>query len=362
MLSVMVLPCSELICQERVTVSVRPTIELGGDVRSALGMVVGAAVLSDGVIAVADAAEASVRFFARDGSEVGRVGRLGRGPGEFQRISWMGQCGADSLYVWDLTLRRLTLIGPDRRVAPQASVPQPGSVGAVPATLACSRQGAIAFLGRPAPPGAERSRSRFLRVHGPLVSGRLSQSKLAILDTVPIAEVALTANNWFPRPLGRTTALAVGSSRIYLGTADSASFQVLELSGEPVVRVPVRGQPRRPDAEHLERSLSDLTGYLSGSLRDGFRKTLGEIPLVDFLPPYSALHTDPVGNVFVVTSIPGDSVTKIDSYSSDGAQLGRLQIPYDASVLEVGPAYLLASFTGIDGEPRVGLFAVSRRR
>lgn len=70
---------------------------------------------SRGTIAVTQLQDASIRFFDEHGNDLGAVGRSGEGPGEFRwpvRGGWL----ADTLWISDLELNRITLIAPDLHV------------------------------------------------------------------------------------------------------------------------------------------------------------------------------------------------------------------------------------------------------
>jgi hypothetical protein len=67
-------------------------------------------VADDGGIAITQAQDAAVRFFTAEGEPAGRFGVQGEGPGEFLmtgRLGWL----ADTLWVFDPRVRRMTLIG-----------------------------------------------------------------------------------------------------------------------------------------------------------------------------------------------------------------------------------------------------------
>lgn len=64
--------------------------------------------LNNGVIAVGDQIPA-IRFFDLAGNYLSVAGRQGQGPGEFQGISLMHRIDGDSLMVWDMALRRLSV-------------------------------------------------------------------------------------------------------------------------------------------------------------------------------------------------------------------------------------------------------------
>jgi hypothetical protein len=72
--------------------------------------------LSDGSIAVMDAGNHAIRYFDRTGTSIGRVGRLGKGPGEFTSDPGRAiTCGTDTIYVRALHWGRILVFGPERR-------------------------------------------------------------------------------------------------------------------------------------------------------------------------------------------------------------------------------------------------------
>lgn len=97
---------------------------------SAYGLsTVGALVASSsGIIAVLQPKEMLIRFFTPVGSPLGSVGGDGEGAGEFRSMGWAAWQG-DTLRVDDSVMRRVTFIGPDRKVLrivpPPVRVPRP---------------------------------------------------------------------------------------------------------------------------------------------------------------------------------------------------------------------------------------------
>jgi hypothetical protein len=59
-----------------------------------------AVLLSDGVIAIADGGM-RLMYFESDGTHIRTVGRRGRGPGEFERITWLQRLPGDTVVVGD---------------------------------------------------------------------------------------------------------------------------------------------------------------------------------------------------------------------------------------------------------------------
>jgi hypothetical protein len=95
--------------------------EHGGD--DAFARVMDVKMGPTGRIYVADDLNWSVSVFDRSGRLVRRLGRRGRGPGEFERPWHLAVDRSDSLFVWDGALGRISVFGPDFRFARSFAAP-----------------------------------------------------------------------------------------------------------------------------------------------------------------------------------------------------------------------------------------------
>ncbi|MEX1258945.1 MAG: hypothetical protein WEG36_15215 [Gemmatimonadota bacterium] len=94
------------------------------------------AVFEDGRMAIAQRQTFNVRFFSESGEPLGAIGREGQGPGEFttaHRLGWI----ADTLYAYDFSQRRFTLIDSDLNYVryiytPNGARPSPEMAGTFP--------------------------------------------------------------------------------------------------------------------------------------------------------------------------------------------------------------------------------------
>lgn len=76
-----------------------------------------------GIVAFSQQQDLAVRFYNAAGDRVGSVGRAGSGPGEFRNVHPLGWV-ADTLWVYDAYLHRVTLVGPDLMVVRALNVPR----------------------------------------------------------------------------------------------------------------------------------------------------------------------------------------------------------------------------------------------
>lgn len=83
----------------------------GADSHTEFSHIVGAVRLSDGRVFIADEATSELRLFSANGAFIKNVGRRGRGPGEYEGISYLYR-SADTVIVHD-RVGRLQVFGPD---------------------------------------------------------------------------------------------------------------------------------------------------------------------------------------------------------------------------------------------------------
>jgi hypothetical protein len=91
------------------------TGRVDGDDRYLFGTVAAAWVRSDGGIVVVDAGRPGIILYDSAGTYVSEGGRRGRGPGEMQTPLLAWEYRGDSIAIYDLELRRVSIFGPDLR-------------------------------------------------------------------------------------------------------------------------------------------------------------------------------------------------------------------------------------------------------
>lgn len=341
----------------------RPILDITGTDSAGnvlIGVPAGAARLSDGTIAVADRPAGQLRFFSPIGNLLRTAGHTGRGPGEFVAISWLGQCGADSLHVWDLAQRRLSVIAGSGQVVRQIGLPIDPSEGPPPFVLACSPTGVLAMLGppsqRPAPGEV------FFRGLAPLKIANTAGAITRRVGDVPAGEFALLGGGAGPRPLGKTTSIAVSGDYLMVGTGDSAAVDLYRLSDLARSTISVGTPPRSPTDRHKARGADPSVALAPAAMRAQIRERLLALPFPERLPPYSALFADPTGVFWVQTSVPGDGETRLRAFTPDGRRVADVVLPGEVVIYEIGLDYVLGSYESSDGEPHVAMYHLSRNQ
>ena len=320
------------------------------DTSSLLTHPVGAARLADGTIAIADGYgghEQSIKGFNASGKLIWSAGRHGGGPGEFQVLGWLGQCGGDGVYTWDVGRARLAQFDSQGKLIREGELPGPP----LPVNLTCSRTGTFAMMTSPdqmpVPMRAQRIFSRII-----VASAR--GDSLAGLPEVYLGQTS---------PLGTITRLALSQDRLYLGTGDSAWVDEYDLKGKRTGSIRVGGALRPATAHHFDRAIDQMMNIMAGTPANRAmmkKMILARTKMPDHLPPYTALLTDPRGDLWVVTTVAGDDSTVLHAFSPGGDSLAMVRLPAGMQIFEVGGDYILGAYTDSTGQEVVAEYGYHR--
>ncbi|MGH7503058.1 MAG: 6-bladed beta-propeller [Longimicrobiales bacterium] len=101
---------------------------------------------SDGRIIVADRGQTSILFYAADGRFLKRVARQGEGPGELRRMGSAFPYRGDSIAVFDLAMRRMSIFDGEGRFSRSFANPVTYArrPGVIPSQSCCQIRGAFA--------------------------------------------------------------------------------------------------------------------------------------------------------------------------------------------------------------------------
>ncbi|MEZ4379645.1 MAG: hypothetical protein R3B35_15315, partial [Gemmatimonadales bacterium] len=115
-LCLLMLPCGALLSQARqATFPARPDLVIDA-VEEDLSDVRFVAAFPDGTIAVSQPVDGRVLLYSPDGHRKAAVGRPGAGPGEFRTLANLHGFIGDTLWLYDVDLRRFTLVRSDGRI------------------------------------------------------------------------------------------------------------------------------------------------------------------------------------------------------------------------------------------------------
>ena len=255
--------------------------------------VVGAVLLPDSSLVIADKASPNLSFLHPDGSLRARVGREGEGPGEFSWISRIGLTSDGSLFAYDRALRRFTFLDREGGVIGVQRSGCTVATGEVVPLADVSGQGFIGVLEtRPnLPPGVQR---------GPLflVACAGIEESLDTLGEWAGKERHVAANQWTAVGFGRSALYDGRGSRTVVGANDSLDLTLYEGSA---MRTRVRGgssmrMVTRAESEEWTSLYLDMFPEI---VRADRRRRLEQSEIRDAYPAFGSVKVDAGGSMWI---------------------------------------------------------------
>ncbi|HEX6036449.1 hypothetical protein [Longimicrobium sp.] len=349
------------------TVDTVPLVSIGGDGAAGgpLFQVTDALRMPDGGIVVASAGTQQVRFYGTDGTLLRAVGRAGEGPGEFRAPFWLGRLRGDSVAVWDAGLRRFSVLSPTgdfgRAIQPSGlSGVFPQVIGVLPDDrfVVASAAGAQAL---PSPGQPRRDTAAFVVVDA---AGAVADT-LGVFAGTEMVAMGTPATGFVlrPRPFGRQTVTAVRDNRLYVATGDTYQVAVHEPGRGLRALYRAEREPvpvTREDQEAYRRSLVTLGGNAQAKAQSD--RLLDEVPFPDQMPPLTAMKVDSAGNLWLQDPQPpgDDAPSTWTVLDPAGRVLGRVRLPSDLSVRQIGGDWVLGVVVDADQVEHVRLYRLTR--
>jgi hypothetical protein len=335
-----------------------------------------------GSIVMTNGGTAELRAFDKDGKLLFSSGGRGEGPGEYQEIRTVDVIRGDTLVVWDVGLRRITVLRPDGEVASTISVSLAGEdvelvgeiTAAVPSGIAVLAD--TLFVVTPAPPvslltglratGGGRAGVDPAKVQ---VDGvyRLDVP-LFLLDrsgSVVRRSEAVPGDAWFLRN-GQANYLQLGP-RLSVGAGDDVMIAgngenlTSPFSTGPSTWLPT-GLVRRPITERmwndrLEAILASFTR--SPSTRSYFQA----MPAPDSLPVFGGLLVGAEGRVWVQEYLTPEEVQNGGSqvwHTIDrvGRSVRRVELPAELAVMDFAEGRVVGVHRDSLGVERILVYAL----
>jgi hypothetical protein len=311
--------------------------------------------LGDGRIAVANTGSQEIRFFDAQGAFLYAVGSQGDGPGEFRSMGYTWRSDADSLFIYDIGLRRLSIFDENGRFSRTFLFGEetgkfvfPDDLfgdGTLLGSIDEQDQGYSSDL------GPVRGQSRYGHFDQ---EGRL----VRFLALLPGADLYKGVH---PDGSGFTTAAdhavrphaAAGRGKWYYGPGDAFEIQEWDVEGRLLKLIRLdrtrRSMPQAVVARR-EESLREMAPQAAA--------LWGNIPLPEFLPAHEMLMVDGTGNLWVQEYTVLDEPVRWSIFDATGRWLGELTIPEKGRVTEVGEDHLLGIWSdslGVQTVRRYGL-------
>jgi len=311
---------------------------------------VGAAVLSDGNIVVADAGSHEIRWFDAGGAHLATAGGGGEGPGEFTGLAAVAVMPGDSIIAYDDGLRRLSVFDPGGafvRTAPLDREQRPGMDH--PIFAGAMADGSLLMVGRVLElAGATEGPIQSLM---PVYRYRPDGSVLDSLRTFPGWEATLVIQEHDGmvgmsirgRPFGRTTSITPVGAGFAAGTPHTFSFEFFEANGalRSIVRVDRPNDPvTAEDIETYEASLFENVD--DENARRELQRELGTLDYPETRPAYAFLLADRAGNVWALEYQVGDGQHgRWNVFAPDGRWIAAVTTPPAFRIMDIGADYVL---------------------
>lgn len=335
------------------TIDAKPLMEIStDDSLETIGNVSGVARFADGHIAVGDQSNSTIKFYDANGKFIRNVGRAGSGPGEFGMLGALLHCG-DTLFAHDYSNGTFTLVSADAQFGRRVSIALPDSVKSTNRTV-CNGDGKFLTAGWDIQkqdmetPGPTRGPIPFWVSDA---SGKFA----AALGTHegPEKWISISGEGSFigPRPLGKETVMALGTTRAYIGTADSGTVNVYSVDGKALVPLQIATAVSQVTSADIEAFKMRDTIAMTANFREWWISTMKQMKFPNTLPAYSALLVDSDENVWV-RSFPAAGAREVNwwVFSEGGAPVATMQLPSAFNVTEIGAGYI----AGVDTNPATG--------
>ena len=345
------------------------TIEEDGTTAKEFSRIVGVARLSNGRIAVANRGSLDIRIFDAQGTYVTRFGRNGSGPGEFQRLEWVGRSG-DTAWIYDGGLRRVTTVMLGAR--------PPALLGTTRIT-ATGRRESFSVTGRlpdgrfvvttnvsptfEGPPGVHRlpGSTGILPAPGDGEVNWLGDFKSAaifVYNPTGDFKQAATGPVAFPPWLRSATA----GDQIWIG--DSGTDSLVVVRSRDLSRFTVRTPfeikaPGRAlvDAARDEEMASNLTPSGKAFTEEKYGKYLP-----DRLPSFESVQPGPQGELWIQAYAGNRQLpTEYVVFDANGRACGRLSVQGGSRVREAGLDYVILVLEDKDGIESIRVHGLQRR-
>ena len=342
-------------------------LDLGTEAGSELVRVSSALRMPNGAILVADGGRRHLLRFGKDGSFERVIGRDGQGPGEFERLGWMGRHSRDLAGTYDFGQARYSVFADSgfiRQVRLQSS-PDVRFVEIQP--LGVLPDGSMVVTGgRAIGLGAEGPARRF-RMMSPVVLfgpdgaprrliGRYPGLEIEV-DMVKNGRAAGSFANDVPL-FGRSSALGMSQGHVLVVDTDRFQFEVIDTAGRQVrsVRRAVANPLVQPS--HVQAFITERINATRPQFRESVREDLESKQHPPTFPALSdQLIVDAAERIWVGEyRRPGDREQAWWIFTVDGRMVGRVNVPVNLTITDAGPDWVLGTWRGQDDVLTVRLY------
>jgi hypothetical protein len=309
--------------------------------------VAGAALLSDGRIAVGDSGAKNVRVFGSDGRHQITLGGEGEGPGEFQAVQLAGVLPGDTLVVVDRRLLRISFLTPDGGFLRSEAMVS-GDTYLIQC-LGMFDDGSVLMEGLVLDAleaeGYARRDQAFLSIgtDGALIAdfGRFPGMESVMATFTTEHGVATTLQSV---PFGKSGPGAVAGKSFYFGSQESYEVQEYGIDGALRRLIRLDRPPAPVTADQLDAFISaEMAEAEDETEAREIRQRYADGPTPEFHPAFSALFANHDGFLFIQSpEIPEATSVVLDVFDPDGRLVGAMPVPDGVDeILEIGSDHLL---------------------
>jgi hypothetical protein len=363
-----------------------PSVDIGGRTGEAayeFDQVTGPLRLSDGRIAVGNGGSKEIRFYDAKGVHQRSSGREGNGPGEYTNVTgiWLGP--GDSVAVFDVFVRRVTVLDDTGAVGRSVSLGEAGTAfmpvdGRLAFAIPQAWLGDGSFVAQAqvfavgqARAGVYRDSISLLR-YGPDGAVRDTLGRYPGIEmeqmTLKMGERSFPAPQ--PIPLGRQTVTAAGAGRFYVGRNDGWEIEVRGMDGslQQLVRTAFTPASITPAevAEHRKQTVEQMEAVpqirnLPDALKKQFTARIEQVKYPDTYPVFAAFLLDPEGNLWAQeVTPPSQKAQRYAVIDSTGRFLGRVTMPVDFRVTQIGSDAVYGVWKDADDLERIRAYPLRK--
>lgn len=350
-------------------VDATPILAVGGvagEGAAEFAAVMGVARLRDGSVVVANQSTNELRVFAPDGTHRRTLGRRGRGPGEFDRLSQLMRIG-DTVVGVDQN-RRGEAFAPDGKLVRSLPIPL-FDEGQFPSYIGFLRDGASVLLALDPPSDTTRST---LTATGAL-GVRTSSGATRTLAHIPMYETRKLPMGFVPVFLGPVYRAAVFPDRTCVGWAARWEVTCYVPNGAMKTRT-IRATSQGPVTEDDKRVFRD--GFMRANRsvpREQAEATVRSFPFADRRSAYGRFVPATTGELWVGEFVISEEVflgrtglgspdvaTKWSVLAPDGRWIADVTLPAHFALLDAGEDYVAGVLRDDDDVESVVVYRLRR--
>jgi hypothetical protein len=310
----------------------------------------------NGTLAVLDGPSQEVRYFSASGDFVGRLGRKGQGPNEFESMAFVPAPRHDSLLAIDIGNRRATVLSSDARILSSYSIKEgAGSPrGALPSQHILG-QGRLVVGGR-------EGVSFDVTVHH-LTDPRTGLRDTVLADTAYGVSIEVGPRSFtrLPLPFASRASTAVGRDSYFITLGNSGVIREFA-AGKSLRRIVRLVGVERPVSSAEWNAAVELRARNSPAAA-ALRRYYAEVRRPERHPVFDQMLVDEDGFLWAeLHRVARTDAPEWMVFSADGAAVARLTTPAGLAVHQIGRRFVLGVWRDSLGVEYVRRYSLARDR